>query len=468
MSWFTMMFATVFAMVSLSAQTPSPIAGRWEGAIAISGVTLPMSVAFADNASGLTATIDIQGAKGVPLKAVAYAAADKRVQFELPAGPGLATFEGTFDGAAIRGTFTQSGMTGTFTLAREGAPKPPPPPKEAVPYTEEDVTFKNGAITLAGTLTVPEGKGPFPAFVMVTGSGLHNRDEEIFGFKIFRVIADYMTRHGIATLRYDDRGAGGSTGNKGTATTEDFAGDALAGVALLAARPEIDRGRIGVFGHSEGGAVAPIAAAKAPQAVGFIIMMAGPAVDGATVLRQQEADGAREIGATDEQIARIVAAQRKVVEAEVTHASPAALSDAVREFVTAQLEGRPPDAVKAIGDIPAAVTKTLPAAMAQMNNPWMRYFLTLDPATFIAQVKCPAYVAFGAKDTQVPPSLHKAPLEAAFAKGGNTRVTVKVYPEANHLFITANTGSVSEYTTLPKVFVPGFLDDLVAFVKNVK
>lgn len=466
MSQIMMVFALLFAGISLSAQTPSGIAGRWDGAVDVGGTTLPVTVAFADNTSGLTATIDMQGAKGLPLRTVSYGGADKKVHFELAAGLGVATFEGSLDGATMRGTFAQNAVRGTFEITREGAPKPAGPPKEVVPYKEEDVTFTDGAITLAGTLTIPEGAGPFPAFVMVTGSGLQNRDEAIFGFKIFRVIADYMTRHGIATLRYDDRGAGGSTGNIAMATTEDFAGDALAGVALLAVRPEIDRKNIGVFGHSEGGAVAAIAAAKSPDAVGFIIMMAGAAASGATVLHQQAGDAARALGATDAQVARIMAAQQKVFDAVAANAPVSVLADAAREMVTAQLEGRPA-ARAAIGDPTAAVATVLPTAVAQLNNRWMRYFVTTDPATFIARVKCPVFAAFGSKDTQVPVALHKARLEAAFAKGGNTHMTVKVYPDANHLFIKANTGQVSEYATLPKVFVPEFLDDLVAFVKRV-
>jgi hypothetical protein len=454
MSYVIRLLALSFAL--LTQATPTGVSGRWEGAIDISGTKIPLVAVFTESASGVSATMDIQGAKALPLKAVSHTGA--KVHFELPAGLGLAVFDGAVDGDKMTGTFTQGPGVGTFTIYRGGVPveKPGPPP----PYHEEAVTFTNGTITLAGTLTIPEGTGPFPAFVMVTGSGLQNRDEEIFGFKIFRVIADYMTRRGIATLRYDDRGAGGSTGSIATATTEDFAGDALAGVALLASRAEIDRTRIGVFGHSEGADVAAIAAAKSPGSVGFIIMMAGAAVSGATVLHQQTEDGARQVGATDDQVARILAAHQHVMDAIATNASAAARSDAVRELITAQLDGRPAAARAANGDTATVVNQMLPQALAQMNSPWMRYFVTMDPATFITRVRCPAYAAFGAKDTQVPPALHKGPLEAAFAKGGNTRVTVKVYPDANHLFIKANTGQVSEYATLDKTFVPGFLDDL--------
>ena len=293
--------------------TATSIAGRWEGAIDISGaVNLPFAVTFTNAAAGLSASIDIQGAKGLLLRAVSLEG--QAVHFELPTQIGVATFEGMFDGTTISGSFVQGPAHGSFKLAREGAPKPAPV-KRDVPYKEEDVTFKNGAVTLAGTLSIPEGKGPFPAFVMVTGSGLQNRDEELFGFKPFAVITDYLVRRGIATLRYDDRGAGGSTGSIAMATTADFADDALAGVALLASRPEIDHANIGVFGHSEGADVSAIAAAKAPDRIAFIIMMAGISIPGDAVLRYQAEDSARALGGTDEQVAHVLKAHRQVTDA---------------------------------------------------------------------------------------------------------------------------------------------------------
>ena len=181
------------------------------------------------------------------------------IHFELQnAKPAVAVFDGTVQQDSILGTFMQGQARGTFSLKRvDGVTVAATAP----PYRIEDVTFANGAVTLAGTLTTPQGKGPFRALVMVTGSGVQNRDEELFGFKIFATIADHLTRNGVAVLRYDDRGIGGSTGNTGASTTADFAGDALAGLALLAGRPEIDRTRIGIWGHSEGATVAALAAA---------------------------------------------------------------------------------------------------------------------------------------------------------------------------------------------------------------
>lgn len=440
----------------------SELAGRWEGAVDLGAVKLPCAVVFSDNTSGLTATIDIQSAKGVPLTAVRFVG--KTVHFELPSGLGVATFEGAFDGTTITGTFVQGVTHGAFTLARPGTT--PPPARVPPPYHEEEVTFTNGPITLAGTLTIPEGGGPFPAFVMVTGSGLQNRDEELFGFKVFGVIADYFTRRGVAVLRYDDRGMGGSTGSLATATTADFAGDALAGLALLAGRPEIDRAHLGVFGHSEGADVAAIAAARSPN-VAFIVMMAGIALRGDAVLRQQAEDSARALGGSDQQVARILTAYQQFTDAVRTRAGTDVLAPALRTLMQAQIEAQPAANRAAIGDVNAFIDKAMPSQLAANQSTWMRFFVGFDPAPVFAQVKCPVFALFGEKDTQVRPDLNKAPLEAAFAKGGNTHVTVKVYPEANHLFIKAVTGQVSEYPTLEKVFVPGLLDDLVAWVRSV-
>lgn len=334
---------------------------------------------------------------------------------------------------------------------------------QAGPYRSEELTFTNGSVRLAGTLTVPEGTGPFPAVVMVTGSRAQNRDEEIVGFKIFAVIADHLTRHGIAVLRYDDRGVGGSTGSIAASTTADFAGDALAGLALLSARAEIDKTRLGIFGHSEGAAVAAIAASQSSQ-VAFIVMMAGPALSGEVVLLGQQADAARMLGGTPEEIAIGQAAFRKVAAALRSNADAAELTAAVREQIGAQFDARTPQSRAALGDRTAFIDKVTPGAVLQYRTPWMRYFITFDPAPVLAAVRCPVLAVFGERDVQVPPSTNRAPLEAAFAKGGNSRVTVKVYPEANHLFIASKTGQVAEYATLPKEFVPGFLTDVSTWI----
>jgi len=333
---------------------------------------------------------------------------------------------------------------------------------QAAPYGVEELTFTNGDVKLAGTLTIPEGRGPFPAVVMVTGTGAQNRDEELFGFKIFGVIADHLTRHGIAVLRYDDRGVGGSTGNIAASTTADFASDALSGLALLAGRSEIDKSRLGIFGHSEGADVAAIAASRSPQ-VAFIVMMAGAAISGEAVLAGQQADGMRVLGGTPEQVAAEQQAFHKVAAAIRSNASPAALTPLLRDMIGAQYDTQPAT-VRGMITRSLFIDSNVTRALNQMQSPWMRYFIAFDPATVLAMVKCPVLAVFGERDTQVPPATNKAPLEAALAKSGNTHVTVKVYPEANHLFIASKTGQVTEYQSLPKVFVPGFLDDVTNWI----
>jgi pimeloyl-ACP methyl ester carboxylesterase len=444
-----------------SGQTSS-LVGAWEGTIDVSGVSLGMRVVFAPAGDdGWSAAIDIpqQGATGLPLRNVRLDGA--AVHFELPTGAASAVFDGTLAGAAITGTFTQGPAVGRFSLARAGDVAPEPPP----PYREEEVTFANGGVTLAGTLTTPETGGPFPAVILLTGSGAQTRDEEVFGFKVFRAIADHLTRQGIAVLRYDDRGIGGSTGSIAQSTTEDFSRDALAALAFLRTRADVLGSQVGLLGHSEGGAVAAIAATAPTGGPSFIVTLAGPGVSGANVTRQQVTDSGRVTGATDDQLARIVAAHERVTTLTEAGAPREQMVEAVRALMRAQIEGRPAAQVAAIGDIDAFINSRIDVEVARVMTPWWRFFVAFDPATALARVTCPVLVIFGGKDTQVPPSLHRAPVEAALAS--NNRVKIIEFPSANHLFQDAITGQVSEYQVLEKNFVPGLLDELTSWIREV-
>jgi hypothetical protein len=330
---------------------------------------------------------------------------------------------------------------------------------------EEEVTFTNGDVTLAGTLTVPGSGGPFPAIVLLTGSGAQNRDEEIFGFKLFQVIADHLTQQGIAVLRYDDRGVGGSTGSLTRSTTEDFSRDARAALAFLRSRADIRGAHAGLLGHSEGGAVAALAAVEPAGGPAFVVMLAGPGVSGAHVTRQQVTDGARLVGATAGQVERIVAAHRNATALAIEGAPREQLTGAVRELMRAQLEGRPAAQVAAIGDLDAFIDARIEAQVANVMTPWWRFFLSFDPATALSKVICPTLAIFGGKDTQIPPALHRAPVEAALK--GNPRVRIVEYPSANHLFQEAITGQVAEYQVLEKAFVPGLLDEVASWIREV-
>jgi pimeloyl-ACP methyl ester carboxylesterase len=419
-----------------------------------------MRVVFTETPTEMRAVIDIpqQGASGLALAAVSRN--DSNIHFELPTPAARAVFDGRLSGNTIAGTFAQGQVTGTFELTRI-APAASPP---AVPYVEHEIAVTNGAVRLAGTLTVPQGAGRFPLVVMITGSGPQNRDEEILGFKVFQVIADRLARQGIASYRYDDRGVGQSTGSTSAATTPDFAGDALAALAALKARTDIDPRRMGLLGHSEGATVAAIAASRSTD-VSFVVLMAPPGVRGDDALRQQAVDAARGLGGDDAVVARIAAAHRTVTAALLKNASSEEIAAAVKDLIRAQYDGMPAAQRQALGEREATVERTYAPAVAQLQSAWMRFMLDFDHASPLREVACPVLVLFGQLDLQVPPALNEQPVRKALA--GNRSATIAVIDRANHLFQAARTGQVTEYATLDKAFVPGFLDQIASWIARV-
>jgi pimeloyl-ACP methyl ester carboxylesterase len=434
-----------------------PLAGDWSGAISVAGIVIPMRVSFREAAIGLAATIDIQGATGQPLTKVSRTGV--QVHFELASPLGQAIFEGAVAGSTIDGRFTQGAGVGTFHLER--IPDAPAASSASDQFRSSDVSFMNGGLTLAGTLLVPNGSGPFPAVVLLTGSGQENRDEEVFGFRPFKLIAEYLAAHGIAALRYDDRGVGGSS--PGPSTASDTAEDARAAITFLSGRPDISRGQIGLIGHSEGAESAAIAASKSP-AVAFIVMLAGPAVRGDAILHRQAVDLAKLGGATPAQVDAVAVAHAKVMADALAGASDAELSADVRALILAQIAGQPA-ARTSVGDPNAYADRALPTVLAQIKSPTMRALIAFDPAPVLAQVGCPIFAIFGAKDLQVAPDLNRPALEAAIRYGTKKPpLKVMIYPDANHLFQKAVTGSPNEYAALDKTFVPGLLDDMAQWI----
>jgi hypothetical protein len=320
-------------------------------------------------------------------------------------------------------------------------------PKAPFPYRAEDVSFDNAAakgVTLSGTLTVPEGSGPFPAAILITGSGPQDRDETVFGHKPFAVLADHLTRHGVAVLRYDDRGAGKSTGDFATATSADFATDANAAVRFLGTRPEIDHDAIGLIGHSEGGMVAPIAAA-ANADVRFIVLLAGPGTDLAQLaLSQQRLLGTSQ-GVSDAELARMEPVMTRVFSAVAKSSSAEDAQRRVRGVLTA-------DALAAL-----KVPESQREAMVQrFSSDWFRFFLQYKPATNLARVRVPVLALNGTLDRQVPADENLAAIEAALA--GNPDVTIRKLDGLNHFFQSARTGAIGEYADLAETMSPVVLD----------
>ncbi len=438
--------------------------GRWAGALEVAGQVLTIAIEFESTDDGVTATIDIpqQGASGVPLTNVRYE--PPRVHMELPAGPGLAVFDGEHTGDSIAGEFTQAGFVGSFVLSREASEPAPLTTAEPPPYREEEVTFNDAGISFAGTLTVPREAGPHPAVVMITGSGPQNRDEELFGFKPFRIIADHLTRNGIAVLRYDDRGVGGSTGSVSLATTEDFAGDVLSAVSFLRERPDIDAARIGLIGHSEGAIVAPLAASRSDD-VAFVVLLAGTAVTGEEILYAQGELIARAGGATDEEIERQQEIQRRSFEVVRADSGWDELAAAFRNQAAESVEEMSEQEKSAIRDLDVFVDTRAKAAIQSLRSPWFRHFLDYDPTPALERVRVPVLAVFGELDLQVPPSPNQERMAKALAVADNDDVTIRVLPKTNHLFLKTETGNPSEYPTMKKEFVEGFLDTISQWIR---
>ncbi len=336
---------------------------------------------------------------------------------------------------------------------------------EEVPYTQEEVTFLNGEISLTGTLTLPEGDGPYPAVVLVSGSGPQDRDESIpsiAAIKPFRLIADALTRAGVAVLRYDDRGVGQSTGDFSSATTADFATDASAAIDYLLTREDINLEQVGLLGHSEGGAVAAMLAASHPN-LAFAISMAGMGLTGREISLFQNAHSLDLQGITGEAKDAILSAVGEAFD-RILADDPEGAQQIIHDSMLAYFQSLPEDQQEQMGGAEAAAQQAASQQVAAFSSDWFKFYLSYDPAVDWAQTEIPVLVIFGGLDTQVDADLTAPAVEAALQAAGNTDYTIVTLPEANHLMQEAVTGDVSEYGTLKQEFAPDFLTTLTDWV----
>jgi pimeloyl-ACP methyl ester carboxylesterase len=365
--------------------------------------------------------------------------------------------------STLSGLWRQGGYALPLTLKRSdhvAADRRPQDPVRPYPYDTLDVEYPDAkaGVKLAGTLTTPRGAGPYPCALLITGSGPENRNEELFNHRPFLVLADHLTRHGIAVLRVDDRGVGGSTGRVTGATSEDFASDVAAGIEFLKTRKEIDPRRIGLIGHSEGGLIAPMVATRSKD-VAFIVLMAGPGVRGDSILIMQTAAIRRLLGTSEQAITRESAAMRRV-HAMVIQGDTVGVVRTTRELVAIQAEAVTAEERRGLGDLDSLAR----TASRQFMIPWMRFFLTYDPRPTLMKVRCPVLALNGSKDFQVPPKENLAAISAALKQGGNRDATVKELPGLNHLFQTATTGAMSEYATIEETIAPAALDEMSGWI----
>ena len=322
-------------------------------------------------------------------------------------------------------------------------------------YLSEDVSYPNPSakdVVLAGTLTKPPGAGPFPAVLMVTGSGPQDRDETILGHKPFRAIADSLSTNGFAVLRVDDRGVGRSTGNWRTANTVDFMTDSVASVRYLQSRADIDPKRIGLLGHSEGAMIAAVLAAEMPD-LAFTIMLAAPAVRGNELVEEQNFRIQTAMGWPSER----AAAER-------------ALLHDILDVI--QREPDNESALREIMRLAKSNGKSRPELVAleaqlrdRMLSPWFRFFIAYDPQPFYRKLKTPLLALYGDIDMQVPAAQNAPVLRLALQAAGNRGASVRVMPGLNHLFQHAKTGAPAEYATLKEDIAPEVLGPICEWLE---
>jgi pimeloyl-ACP methyl ester carboxylesterase len=321
------------------------------------------------------------------------------------------------------------------------------------PYDTLDVTFASDApgVTLAGTLTWPQGPGPFTTVVLITGSGPQDRNEELLNHRPFLVLADALTRANVAVLRYDDRGVAASTGDFAAATTLDFAADVRGAVDYLRSQTTFPVGSIGLVGHSEGGLIAPMVA-EGNADVSFLVLLAGPSVDGATIIISQGRAIAAADGATPAELDAAEAQQRAAFACLGDPDAPLDAVDVCLRQTLAEQGLTEPD---------------LTPVLAQLESPWMRWFLTYDPAPVLRRTQIPVLALNGSLDLQVLASLNVPVMQAAFEEAGNTQASVVELPGLNHLFQHAVTGSPSEYGLIPETLAPEVLEQIGEWIGSL-
>ena len=435
------------------------IAGQWNGILNAAGQSLRLVLHIDATENGYTATLDSpdQNATGIPVTEISFE--NNRLTFHIQ---NAIHYTGTFKNDSIKGLFRQNGALLPLTFSKTKI-KRPQEPKKPYPYKEEEVLIKNPdsqGITLAGTLTLPRKKGTFPAVILVSGSGQQDRNSEIFGHKPFLVISDYLTRHGIAVLRYDDRGTASSTGIHDTCSTYDFSTDAESAFKYLQGRKEINQKQIGFIGHSEGGMIAPMVAARNKE-VAYIILLAAPGVKGDSLLFLQAK--LMTSGMNDKEREKALNNRRRQ-DSIILHTT---------DF--SQMKQNLTDFFEEICDKQASASTTseekekfVKQSVRITTSKYYQYFVKYDPAPALSQVQCPILALNGENDIQVPADENLNAIQNILFHSGNSNLTIKKLPKLNHLFQTSQTGSISEYAQIEETFSPKVLKIMVKWLKNTK
>ena len=448
----------ILTSLSINAQN---ISGKWNGILKVQGVQLRLVFNITQTETSLSSTMDSpdQGAEGIPVTSTNYENSILKLEIS---NAGI-QYEGTLNNEnAFVGTFKQGGQSFPLILTKGKTEKDkvlrPQEPIKPYPYYSEEIKFENteNEVVLSGTLTLPKENGKFPAVVLISGSGPQNRDEELLGHKPFLVLADYLTKNGIAVLRFDDRGTAESTGDFKNSTTYDFATDVEYAIKYLQTRKEINNKHIGLIGHSEGGVIAPIVASKNKE-VDFIVLMAGSALRGDKLLLLQKYKIEIQMGISKQ----IVEANQQVFAGAYdiilnTNLGKTSVSDSLSNYFVSTYGSALPENQKT-------------ALVNQLSSPWMIDFIRLDPAVYLEKVRCPILAINGSKDLQVPSKENLQIIENIKKNSKNAKIEIRELENLNHLFQECKTGAISEYRTIEQTISPLALEVISNWIlKQIK
>jgi pimeloyl-ACP methyl ester carboxylesterase len=449
----TLILLTILSTLSMYGQD---ITGQWNGALKVQETQLRLvfNVTKTDNVVSSTMDSPDQGAKGIPTTTTSF----ENSILKITIANAKIEYEGTLrKDNIIVGTFKQGGQSFPMNLSKEIIEKEklvrPQEPIKPYSYYSEDISFENkkAGISLAGTLTLPKKDGVFPVVILISGSGPQNRDEELLGHKPFLVLSDFLTKNGIAVLRFDDRGTGKSSGDFKEATTFDFAKDVEYAIEYLQKRKEINKDKIGLIGHSEGGIIAPIIASE-NEDIDFIVLMAGSALRGDKLLLLQKYKIETQMGINRQLVEsnqQIFAGAYEIILNESIENE--LVSDTLSKYFTSKYGQALPEKQKI-------------ALINQLSSPWMINFIRLDPAVYLSKVNCPVLAINGSKDIQVPSKENLEIIKNNFRKTENTSVKVKELKDLNHLFQECETGSISEYGTIEQTISPIALKEILNWI----
>ena len=460
-------FACAGLVAVFSAFGQKNVSGIWQGML--TGTQFRLVFHITEDKNGLSASLDSpdQGVMNIKASTITLKGDSVTISFNRP----TVTYQGKIaNDSSIDGTWIQNNVNASLHLNRTAQaivlnrPQTPRPP---FPYKSQDVIYFNPdkSIQYGATITIPEGKGPFPAALLITGSGQQNRDEEIFGHKPFAVIADYLTRNGYIVLRVDDRSIGQTTGNFATSTSRDFANDAEISLDYLKQRPEVNANKIGLIGHSEGGMIAQVIAAERKD-IAFIISLAGPGEKITGLMTHQDSAVLASAGMSKNYVAVYSELYGKLLPAIVAAGSKSDAADTARAVMDQWINRSPKEIVLATTGIhdDASKDKLINKFVDQLYTPWWRYFLTYDPAPNIKKSNAQVLVLNGDKDIQVIAATNLPAWEEALKKSRSKSYEIKKLPGLNHLFQHCMLCTVPEYGKLEETFAPEVLSLMVTWL----